>query len=131
MVVPRALADELVEHARQDYPDECCGLFAVDGDSIATLHPAENIHHSPERFEIDGRFVLQATEDIEARGLSLGLHHSHTKSAAYPSQTDINFAELWPGVVWLIVSLADRDAPDLRAYRIDGPDVQEVELTVE
>ena len=34
-------------------------------------------------------------------------------------------------MVWLIVSLADPDAPDLRAFRIDGPDVEEVELTVE
>jgi proteasome lid subunit RPN8/RPN11 len=131
VVVPRELADAIVQHARADYPNECCGLFAVDDGAVSKLYPAENIHHSPLRFEIDGLFVLKTNEDIEARGSALGLYHSHTKSAAYPSQTDVNFAELWPGVTWLIVSLEDRDAPDLRAFRISGPDIEEVELSVE
>jgi [CysO sulfur-carrier protein]-S-L-cysteine hydrolase len=131
VVVPRAFADAVVQHARDDSPNECCGLFAIDDGAVSKLYPAENIHHSPLRFEIDGRFVLKTIEEIEARGSALGLYHSHTKSAAYPSQTDINFAELWPGAVWLIVSLADRDTPDLKAFRITGPDVEEVELAVE
>jgi proteasome lid subunit RPN8/RPN11 len=131
VVIPRDFADAIVRHAREDYPNECCGLFAVDGDAISKLYPAENIHHSPLRFEIDGLFVMRTNEEIESRGSALGLYHSHTKSAAYPSQTDVNFAELWPGAIWLIVSLADRDAPDLRAFRITGPDVEEVELAVE
>ena len=131
MVIPRALADEVVEHARREYQDECCGLFAIGDDSVSRLYPAENIHHSPERFEIDPKFVMETLGDIEAQGLSMGLYHSHTKSAAYPSQTDINFAELWPGTVWLIVSLADPAAPDLKAFLIAGPDVDEVEVRVE
>ena len=130
MVIPRAFADAVIEHARADYPNECCGLFAVDDGAVSKLYPAENIHHSPLRFEIDGLFVMKTNDEIESQGSTLGLYHSHTKSPAYPSQTDVNFAELWPGAIWLIVSLADRDAPDLRAFRIDGPDVQEVELTV-
>ena len=105
-------------------------MLAIDDGAVTKLYPAENIHHSPERFEIDGKVVLQTTEDIEARGSSLGLYHSHTKSPAYPSQTDVNFAEFWPGTLWLIVSLAERDAPDLRAFWINGPKIEEVEVTV-
>ena len=131
MVVPREFADAIVRHAREDYPNECCGLFAVDGDAVSKLYPAENIHHSPLRFEIDGLFVMKTNDEIESNGLALGLYHSHTKSPAQPSQTDVNFAELWPGAIWLIVSLADPDAPDLKAFRITGPDVEEVELTVD
>ena len=131
MVVPREYADAIVQHARDDYPNECCGLFAVDDDAFSKLYPAEKIHHSPLRFEIDGLFVMKTNDEIEANGSTLGLYHSHTKSPAYPSQTDVNFAELWPGAVWLIVSLADQGAPDLRAFRINGPDVEEVELAVE
>jgi proteasome lid subunit RPN8/RPN11 len=59
------------------------------------------------------------------------MYHSHVKSPAYPSQTDVNFAQAWPGVVWLIVSLADPDAPDVRGFRISGPDIEEVTLTIE
>jgi proteasome lid subunit RPN8/RPN11 len=59
------------------------------------------------------------------------MYHSHVKSAAYPSQTDVNFAQNWPGVVWLIVSLADREAPDLRGFKINGVEIEEVPLTIE
>jgi proteasome lid subunit RPN8/RPN11 len=59
------------------------------------------------------------------------MYHSHVKSPAYPSQTDVNFAQNWPGVVWLIVSMADPEAPDLRAYRITGADIEDVPLTIE
>jgi [CysO sulfur-carrier protein]-S-L-cysteine hydrolase len=130
MRIARKLADEIVEHAREDDPNECCGMFGIDGDDVVAVYPAENIHHSPTRFEIDGRDVMRMTQEIEDRGWSMGLYHSHTKSPAYPSQTDINFAELWPGVLWLIVSLADTD-PDLRTFLIDGPKVSEVDLKVD
>jgi proteasome lid subunit RPN8/RPN11 len=130
VVIPREFADAITRHARADYPNECCGLFAVNGDAVTKLYPAENIHHSPLRFEIDGLFVMKTNDEIETSGATLGLYHSHTKSPAYPSQTDVNFAELWPGAIWLIVSLADQDSPDLRAFRIDGSEVEEIGLTV-
>jgi proteasome lid subunit RPN8/RPN11 len=130
MRIERALADEIVEHARKDDPNECCGMFGIDGDRVVSVYRAENIHHSPTRFEIDGRDVMRMTQEIEDRGWSMGLYHSHTKSRAFPSQTDINFAEFWPGVLWLIVSLEDTD-PDLRTFLIDGPHVSEVDLKVE
>ena len=131
MRIGRPLLDVIVEHARQDAPDECCGMFGVEDDRVVAVFPAENIHHSPLRFEIDGREVMRMIGEIEGRGWSLGLYHSHTMSRAYPSQTDVNFAELWPGVVWLIVSLEDADAPDVRTFLIDGPTVSEVDLAVE
>ena len=129
--IQRALLDELIEHARRDAPEECCGLFGVEDGSVVAVYPAENIHHSPTRFEIDGREVVRIIGELDERGWSLGLYHSHTKSRAYPSQTDVNFAELWPGVVWLIVSLEDRASPVVRTFLIDGAVVSEVDLTVE
>jgi len=130
MRVERPLLDDIVEHARRDAPDECCGMFGVEDGRVVAVYPTENIHHSPRRFEIDGRDVMRITGEIEDRGWSLGLYHSHTMSRAYPSQTDVNFAELWPGVVWLIVSLEDPGAPEARTFLIDGPTVSEVDLTV-
>jgi proteasome lid subunit RPN8/RPN11 len=131
MRIARSLLEEIVQHARADAPDECCGMFGIEDDAVVAVYPTENIHHSPQRFEIDGRDVMRITDEVEDRGMALGLYHSHTMSRAYPSQTDVNFAELWPGVVWLIVSLEDRDAPDVRAFTIDGPKVSEVDLAVE
>ena len=61
--------------------------------------------------------------EIEDRGDELGaIYHSHTRSAPYPSQTDVNFAAGWPGVEWLIVGLARRRArgPQLPDRRRGG-----------
>ena len=131
MRIRRTFLDEIIRQARDEFPNECCGILAMSDGEAAHVFPAENIHHSPTRFEIDGRDVMRITGEIEDRGMSLGLYHSHTKSRAYPSQTDVNFAELWPGVLWLIVSLEDPAAPDVRTFLIEDAKVSEVDLTVE
>ena len=70
--------------------------------------------------------------EIEDAGDELGaIYHSHTRSAPYPSQTDVNFAAGWPGVEWLIVGLASADGPEVRSYLIDGGAVSEVAVEVD
>ncbi len=70
-------------------------------------------------------------DQIEADGEELvGIYHSHTNSEAYPSQTDVNLAANWPGLLWLICSLEDHDNPVVRAFRIDGSMVEEEDLDV-
>jgi proteasome lid subunit RPN8/RPN11 len=132
MLIARALLDELIAHAREDAPEECCGVLAVTpGDpAIATrVHRAVNTAASPLRFEVDGRELLHTIDAIEADGAELGaIYHSHTRSAPFPSQTDINFAANWPGVEWIIVGLASGDAPEVRSYLIDGGSVREVPI---
>ena len=73
--------------------------------------PGRNAAASPLRYEMDaGGAVQRADKEIEdGGGELLAIYHSHTKSAAYPSQTDVNQAVAWPEQVYLIVSLADRE----------------------
>ena len=125
------LLDEIVRHAHNDFPDECCGIVATNGDHAVKVFPATNIHHSPTRFEIDGREVIRVLREIEDEGWELGsIYHSHTRTAAYPSQTDVNFAANWPDVVWLIVSLENREKPSVRVFEIADGSIAEVELEV-
>jgi len=137
LLISRALLDELIAHAREEAPNECCGVIAVhadhsDGGSApraARVYRAVNTAASPLRFEVDGRELLRAIDAIELQESELGaIYHSHTRTAPYPSQTDINFAVNWPGVEWVIVGLAGAGAPEVRSYLIDGSDVREVEL---
>lgn len=132
MRISRDLVEEIVAHAREDLPNECCGIVSTSGGTAVQVYRATNAVPSPLRFEIDSRDLIRIHSDIESSGLEVGsMYHSHVKSPAYPSQTDVNFAQNWPGVVWLIVSLADPEAPDLRGFRITGPEIQEVPLTIE
>ena len=90
---------------------------------------AVNTAASPLRFEVDGRELLRAIDEIELQGSELGaIYHSHTRTPPYPSQTDINFAANWPGVEWIIVGLAGGAAPEVRSYVIDGAAVREVRI---
>jgi [CysO sulfur-carrier protein]-S-L-cysteine hydrolase len=124
------LLDEIVKHALEDAPDECCGVVAARGEppEAVAVHRARNLAASPLRFEIDGREVLSLNQEIEREGYELrAIYHSHTRTPPYPSQTDINFAANWPGVEWIIVGL-DAGAPEVRSYLITGGEVAEVTL---
>ena len=89
-----------------------------------------NVYASPKRFEIDKDELFGAYKDFGAEAWEIGaIYHSHTHTAPYPSQTDINFAAKWPGVEWVIVGLGG-DQPEVRCYFIDGATVREVPLEV-
>ncbi len=129
MKIARSLLDEIVEHAVRDAPDECCGVVASSDGAATAVHATENLAASPFRFEIDGLTLMRLIDDIEQAGEELSsIYHSHTRSAPYPSQTDMNFAALWPGVEWLIVGISKNAEPEVRTYRIEGGAIVEAEL---
>ncbi len=118
MVLPSELADDLVAHARSESPNECCGLIAgVDG--VATrVFRVTNSEASPFMYVMEPREQLRIMDEIDAAGWDLlAIYHSHTRSAAYPSRTDVELA-FYPQTAYLIVSLADRDRPEIRAFNI-------------
>ena len=132
MRIDRALLDEIVAHAVRDAPNECCGLVVGRDGTASGAQAMENLAASPFRFDIDGRELIAfafADEDDEQL---MAIYHSHTRSAPYPSQTDVNFAAGWPGVEWLIVGVpkAEDADPEVRSYLIEDGTIREVELAV-
>jgi len=132
MRMSQKLIDEMVAHARDDLPNECCGMVgAVDGEAAVVI-PVANAAASPLRYEMDPQGQYNALKEIEDEGKELlAIYHSHTKSAAYPSQTDVNQAVNWPDAIYLIVSLQDAEAPDVKAYWLKDLKIADVELIVE
>src|SRR3954462_9645313 len=130
MRIAQALIDEIVAHAIEDAPNECCGMIASrDGEAVA-VHRARNAAASPLRYEIDGMEQYKIQNAIEDAGLELGaIYHSHTRSAPLPSQTDINLA-FYPEALYIIVGVAGEEA-DVRAWRIAGGSVEEAALEIE
>jgi [CysO sulfur-carrier protein]-S-L-cysteine hydrolase len=129
--IAQGLIDEMVAHAREDLPNECCGMLGgVDGEA-RTLIRVANSAASPLRYEMDPQEQYNALKSIEDGGEELlAIYHSHTKSAAYPSQTDVNQGVAWPDQVYVIVSLADADAPDVKAFMLKDLKIADVELDV-
>lgn len=132
MRIAAKLVDEIVAHAREEAPNECCGMVAgVDG-AATRVYAARNAEASPFRYVIHPQDQIRIMTEIEDRGEEVAaIYHSHTKTPAEPSQTDINLAENWPDPLYVICSLADPDAPSVRAFAIREGGVEEVELHVE
>ena len=131
MKISQALIDEMVAHAREDLPNECCGMIGGrDGEATRVVRVA-NAAASPLRYEMDPQGQYDALKAIEEAGEDLvAIYHSHTRSAAYPSQTDVNEAVMWPEQVYVIVSLENGDAPDVKAYSLADLKIADVPLDV-
>ena len=129
-----SIVQALIDHARRDYPNEACGLIigsapASSGGVALRFEPTRNAAASPYRYEIDSADLLRLTLAADERDeVFWGIVHSHVRSPARPSPTDIGLA-LYPDALYLLVSLAG-DEPDVRAWRIVDGAVFEVTLEV-
>jgi proteasome lid subunit RPN8/RPN11 len=129
--IPQDLVDEMIAHARDDLPNECCGMVGGRDGEASEVIRVTNAAASPLRYEMDPQEQYDALKAIEdGGGELLAIYHSHTKSAAYPSQTDVNLAAAWPEQVYLIVSLADPDAPDLKGYLLKDTRIADAEIAI-
>lgn len=131
----RTLRDELVAWARAGVPNEACGIVAgersayEDGAAVA-FHPLANAAASPFFYRIDPVEQLQVQLALDDADREVwGIFHSHVRSAARPSPTDVRLA-FYPEALYLLCSLADPDAPDVRAWSIREGVVTEVPLEI-
>ena len=130
MRIARQLYEDVVAHAREEAPNECCGMIATRNGEAVKVYRATNAAASPLRYEIDGAEQYRIQMEIYDAELDLGaIYHSHTRTEPYPSQTDVNLA-FYPDALYVIVGLARGSDPEVRAYTIRGGQVAEAELTV-
>jgi proteasome lid subunit RPN8/RPN11 len=128
MLLGNEQRDEIVAHARDDLPNECCGIVAAQDGRAVKVFRATNAEASPVRYGLDPREQYEIMMEIDSSGWTLGaIYHSHTRSPAYPSQTDVNLA-FYPDALYVIVSLQDPERPELRAFKIADGKIDEVEL---
>ena len=125
----QATWDALVEHSWSDFPYEVCGLLGVRPDGTIAHYRIDNAERSMTYYVMEPRQLLKAMREIEDEGWELAIYHSHTHSQAYPSATDIRLAA-YPEATYLIVTLQDRDRPDIRAFSIVDGEVTEKPVVV-
>ena len=122
----RTAIDAMVAHARAAAPSECCGLLLGVNGRIDRAMPARNIapgeagRPSATRFLLDPRDHFEARRDARRLGLAVvGFYHSHPRSAAWPSATDLA-ESAYADAVHAIVSLSGA-TPGVRLFWIrDG-----------
>jgi [CysO sulfur-carrier protein]-S-L-cysteine hydrolase len=125
----RATWDRLVEHAWSDHPYEVCGLLGVRPDGTIAHYRIDNAERSMTYYVMDATQLLRAMREIEDEGWRLAIYHSHPHTHAFPSATDIRLAA-YPEATYLIVTLQDRERPDIRAFSILDGEVAEQKVIV-
>ena len=81
MRIPQDLLDDIVEHARADAPNECCGLIGARDGVATSVHRTRNVRASPLAFEMHGPEVMRIIDEIEDGGGELAaMYPSHTRT---------------------------------------------------
>ena len=130
LVLEQQYIDEMIAHAKEDAPNEGCGIIAgVDGRAtkLYRMINAVEKEYLPYRYEMDGKDLLYLIRELDTRDEEFFvIYHSHTATEGYPSPTDVRFAAGWPDPYYVLVSLMDEAKPVVRAYRItDGAVAEE------
>ena len=138
--LPDSIRAAMIEHARSEYPNEMCGVivgdaWAADGGVALRWEPARNEAASPMRYVVHRDDIYRLTVETDDAGeVFWGIAHSHVRSPAVPSPTDIGAAQ-YRDALYLLVSLDPAQAdpatgePGVRAWRILDGAVHEVQLT--
>jgi len=132
--IPRRIVAELITHALEDDPNECCGLLLGTGDDADELHRMSNVNKKP-----ISRYTMQPGELLEAQEKAknsdrefVAIYHSHTFTQGYPSLTDVKNAVKVSSISTrhVIVSLVEKTRPVVRAFAING-DSEVTELVIQ
>lgn len=116
--LPRALAEQIIEHSREGKPEEICGI--VRGRELTAQEVIRGNNIAEERIEnytVDPQTLLLQFRFEEDGDEMMGIYHSHPVSVAYPSATDAWNAH-YPDSIYFICSLEFDDAPVIRAFRM-------------
>jgi proteasome lid subunit RPN8/RPN11 len=126
VAIPAWIVNELLKHARESLPEECCGLVfgarARDYARRVGCLNAMNLRHDedPQAFPRDARTAfwispedyLEACTEAGRRGERLtAVYHSHVGSDAYLSELDLDYAD--PGADQIVIAVPAPDAEHL------------------
>ena len=127
LILPAHILEQLIQHARDAYPNEACGLL-VGRESVNRFIATKNISSDPHHYEIDPSELISIFRSLRQTGENLlAIFHSHPHGPAEPSRTDIERA-YYPDAAHLIVSLAELDRPRAVAFRIIDGEVLPIEV---
>jgi [CysO sulfur-carrier protein]-S-L-cysteine hydrolase len=132
LTISKDLYDKIVAHARKDHPDEACGVLAgpIASKSPERFIPMTNAARSPTFYEFDSTEQFQVWKQMDERDEEpVVIYHSHTATEAYPSRTDISYANE-PNAHYVLVSTQHATKTEFRSYRIQDGQVTEEPVTV-
>ena len=130
MEIPKELLDRIIEHARQEYPLESCGILAGNTGKITKFYPMVNTERSSPCYLMEPEEQFRVFQEIEKEGLELSaIYHSHPHTAAFSSQRDVDYA-FYPDSLILIISLMEKEVPQIGVFQIEKGEIERKTIKV-
>jgi proteasome lid subunit RPN8/RPN11 len=130
--IPKHIHGRMVEHARKEWPLECCGILGGKKETVEKGFELANTEKSSIRYSMDPQEQLRVFEEMEKESMQMiAIYHSHPHTIPFPSETDVKLA-FYPEVSSIIISLNERDTPVVKAFRIEKEAIflEEIEVLI-
>ena len=130
LILSQDLLKKIINHCKSVYPNEACGILAGNDNVVDKVYEMTNIENSTVSYLMEPKEQFRVMKEMRNSGENMiAIYHSHPHSSAYPSAKDVKLAT-YPDSAYVIVSLADKEKPDIRAFEIIEGEVKDVELMV-
>jgi proteasome lid subunit RPN8/RPN11 len=127
--IPKAIYQQMVEHAKKESPLECCGILGGKDHAVEKAFELQNVDQSSVRYTMAPQEQLKVFEEMEKESMEMmAIYHSHTHTIPFPSETDVKLA-FYPEVSSIIISLREKD-PVVKAFRIGKEAIYPEEIDV-
>lgn len=130
LILKKEFLEQIINQSKKEFPNEACGILAGKNCKAEKVYEMANADKSPSTYFMDAREQLKVMKEIRNLGLEmLGIYHSHVASEAYPSSHDVELA-FYPDTSYAIVSLKDKDSPQIRSFKIAEGKITEEEVKI-
>lgn len=122
--------DKLIEHAKQGYPNEVCGILAGNDGKVKKIYQMANTDNSRVSFFMEPKEQFRVMKEMRQDRLEMvAIYHSHPDTQASPSARDVELA-YYPDASYVIVSIRDKENPNIRSFRILDGGITEEEVKI-
>lgn len=130
LVIKKNYLDEIIGHAREEFPNEACGILAGKDKKVNKVYRMTNTDKNPMRYFMDSKEQFKVIKQMRSEGVEMvGIYHSHPNVRPYPSSHDVELA-FYPESSYVIVSIMN-NIPEVRSFRIINGVVREEEIKIE
>lgn len=129
MKIPENIYNQVIEHAKADLPNECCGYLAGKDSNVIKAFPLKNKDACRDHFSVDPEEQFAAIKKMRKQDLdAIAVYHSHPSTPARPSEEDIKLA-YDPEISYVIISLST-DKPVIKSFKIKEGQIENEEIEI-